>query len=159
MDTEHRYEVAVTWTGNQGTGTSAYRAYSRSYDIGSPVDGKPLIPGTSEPAYRGDAARWNPEELLVAALSGCHELWYLHLCAVNGVVVTAYEDRAEGWMPVDAKGKGGFRRVLLRPRVTITAGSNPDRARALHADAHEMCNVANSVNFAVEHEPEIVVEG
>jgi organic hydroperoxide reductase OsmC/OhrA len=155
---EHRYEVVNEWTGNQGTGTSAYRAYARTYDLRSPIDGKPAIPGTSDPAYRGDPRRWNPEELLVAALSGCHELWYLHLCAVNGIVVTAYEDRAEGWMPVDAKGVGGFRRVLLRPRVTIASG-DPDRARALHADAHRMCNVASSVNFTVDHEPEIVVEG
>lgn len=153
---EHHYAVTITWTGNLGTGTSAYRAYARAHEISSALEGKPTIPGTSDPAYRGDPSRWNPEELLVASLSACHKLWYLHVCAVNGIVVTAYEDHAEGWMPVDAKGQGAFRRVLLRPRVTIAPGGDADRARALHDDAHHMCNIANSVNFTVEHEPEII---
>jgi organic hydroperoxide reductase OsmC/OhrA len=93
--------------------------------------------------------------LLVASISACHKLWYLHVCAVNGVIVTAYEDRAEGWMPVDSKGLGTFRRVLLKPVVTIAPGSDVERARALHEDAHHMCNIAGSVNFPIEHEPEI----
>jgi len=154
---EHHYEVTVTWTGNTGTGTSAYRAYERAHEISSPVHGKPSIPGTATPAYRGDPVRWNPEELLVAALSACHKLWYLHVCAVNGIIVTDYVDSAEGWMPVDAKGVGGFRRVLLQPVVTIAPGSDAERARSLHDDAHRMCNVAASVNFPVDHEPEIRV--
>lgn len=154
---EHHYVVNVRWTGNLGTGTSAYRAYARSYEIESENPGKPPIPGSSDPAYRGDPARWNPEELLVAAISACHKLWYLHMCAVNSVIVTAYEDRAEGWMPVDAKGIGTFRRVLLKPIVTVAAGSDVERARALHEDAHRMCNIAGSVNFPIEHEPEIRV--
>lgn len=154
---EHHYAVAIRWTGNSGTGTSAYRAYERSYEISSGIPGKPPIPGTSEPAYRGDPARWNPEELLVASLSACHKLWYLHVCAVNGVIVTAYEDNAEGWMPVDAKGLGAFRRVLLKPVVTLAPGSDPERARSLHEDAHRMCNIAGSVNFTIDHEPEIRV--
>ena len=155
---EHHYAVTVTWTGNSGSGTSAYRAYERSHEISSPVPGKPPIPGTSDPAYRGDVARWNPEELLVASLSACHKLWYLHVCAVNHIVVTAYVDHAEGWMPVDAKGVGSFRRVLLRPVVTIAPGHDAERARELHNDAHRLCNVAGSVNFQVDHEPEIRVE-
>jgi organic hydroperoxide reductase OsmC/OhrA len=156
--TEHHYAVTVTWTGNTGSGTSAYRAYERRYDITSDTRGKPTIAGTAEPAYRGDPARWTPEELLVAAIAACHKLWYLHVCAVNKIVVTGYEDHAEGWMPVDAKGAGGFRLVRLRPRVTLAAGSDAERARALHGEAHRLCNIASSINFAVEHEPEIVVE-
>lgn len=155
MAQEHHYEVTIRWTGNLGTGTSAYRAYERAYEVSSGIPGKPPIPGTSEPAYRGDPTRWNPEELLVASISACHKLWYLHVCAVNGVIVTAYEDRAEGWMPVDSKGLGTFRRVLLKPVVTIAPGSDVERARALHEDAHHMCNIAGSVNFPIEHEPEI----
>ena len=152
---EHRYQVTVEWTGNTGTGTAGYRTYERRHEIGAPGAGKPGIPGSSDPAFRGDAARWNPEELLVASLSACHQLWYLHLCADAGVVVTAYVDRAEGTMVEEAGGAGQFTRVLLRPTVTVAAGADVARARALHADAHAMCYVARSMNFPVEHEPEI----
>jgi organic hydroperoxide reductase OsmC/OhrA len=154
-ENEHHYSVTVEWTGNAGTGTSAYRAYERAHEISGTLAEKPPIPGSADPAYRGDPARWNPEELLVASISTCHELWYLHVCAVNSVVVTEYVDHAEGWMPVDAKGVGSFRRVLLRPIVTITQGSDAGRARELHDDAHRMCNIASSVNFPIDHEPEI----
>ena len=152
---EHHYAVTVQWTGNTGTGTSAYRAYERGHEISAATEGKPPIPGSSDPAYRGDPMRWNPEELLVASLAACHKLWYLHICAVNHVIVTDYVDHAEGWMPVDANGIGSFRRVLLRPIVTIAPESDAERARALHHDAHRMCNIASSVNFPVDHEPEI----
>lgn len=151
---EHRYEVTIEWIGNKGTGTSNYRAYERSHDIRvDAVPQKPSIPGSSDPAFRGNPARWNPEELLVAALAACHKLWYLHLCATSGVVVTAYVDHAEGEMVEDADGGGRFRKVVLRPRVTIAAGSDVNRARDLHATAHEKCFIANSVNFPVEHAP------
>ncbi len=153
---EHRYASCVKWTGNTGTGTSAYRAYKRDHQI--ELEGKPAIPGSSDPQFRGDRARWNPEDLFVAALSACHQLWYLHLCADAGVVVTAYEDRAEGVMAEEASGSGRFTRVVLRPKVTITTGSNADLARSLHEKAHAMCFIANSVRCPVENEPEIVRE-
>lgn len=156
---EHHYAVAVEWTGNTGSGTAAYRSYERAHVISAPHDGKPAIPGSSDPAFRGDPARWNPEELLVAALSACHKLWYLHLCAVNGVVVTGYVDQASGVMIEDADGVGRFRRVVLRPVVTVTPASDAGRARALHDEAHRHCFIANSVHFPVEHEPEIRVAG
>jgi organic hydroperoxide reductase OsmC/OhrA len=152
---EHRYQVTVEWTGNTGTGTSTYRAYERRHDISASGSAKPDIPGSSDPAFRGDAARWNPEELLVASLSACHQLWYLHLCADAGVVVTAYVDRAEGTMIEEATGAGQFSRVVLRPVVTVSAGSDLARARALHHEAHAMCYIARSVSFPVEHEPEV----
>jgi organic hydroperoxide reductase OsmC/OhrA len=151
---EHRYAVAVEWTGNTGAGTAGYRAYERAHAISAPGAPKPVIPGSSDPAFRGDRARWNPEELLVAAISACHKLWYLHLCATAGVVVTDYVDSAEGWM-VEEDGVGRFRRVVLRPVVTLASGSDADRASALHDEAHRLCYIANSVNFPVEHEPEI----
>ena len=119
---EHRYSVSVTWRGNLGSGTSGYRDYSRNYEIGA--EGKPVIPGSADPVFRGDRARWNPEELLVASLSACHKLWYLHLAAEAGVVVTAYADRAEGVMEVGRDGVGRFKRVVLRPTITVTAGSD-----------------------------------
>jgi organic hydroperoxide reductase OsmC/OhrA len=152
---EHRYQVTVEWTGNTGTGTAGYRTYDRRHEIVAPGSPKPDIPGSSDPAFRGDAARWNPEELLLASLSACHQLWYLHLCADAGVVVTAYVDRAEGTMVEEATGAGQFSRVVLRPVVTLAAGTDVARARALHHDAHAMCYIARSVNFPVDHEPVI----
>lgn len=150
---EHRYAVTVEWTGDQGSGTSAYRAYKRDHELRAA--GKPTIPGSSEPAFRGDPARWNPEELLVGAISACHKLWYLHLCADAGVVVTAYLDRAEGVMVEAPDGSGRFARVVLRPEVTLAAGSDPGRAEALHAEVHAKCCVAASLNFPVACEPVI----
>ena len=122
----------------------------------SAVEGKPPLPGSSDPAFRGDPARWNPEELLVASLSTCHMLWYLHLCADAGVVVTDYVDRAEGIMIEPKAGVAKFERVILRPLVTLAPGADRERARALHEQAHKRCYIANSVNFAVEHAPEFV---
>jgi organic hydroperoxide reductase OsmC/OhrA len=144
--------VTVQWTGNTGTGTSGYRDYARAHEISA--EGKPTLPASSDPAFRGDRARWNPEELLLAALSSCHQLAYLHLCAVAGVVVTDYVDHAEGWMEETPDGAGQFTRVILRPKVTIAAG-DPAKAKALHHEAHAKCFIARSVNFPVENEPRI----
>jgi organic hydroperoxide reductase OsmC/OhrA len=153
MSKHHKYETTVRWTGNKGTGTSAYRAYSRDHEIRGP--GKPVIPASSDPAFHGDAARYNPEELLVASVSSCHMLWYLHLCAVNKVVVMEYEDHAEGTMEETVDGGGRFLGVTLKPRITITRESNLESAKKLHHDAHEKCFIANSVNFPVRCEPVI----
>ena len=150
----HEYGVTTTWTGNLGSGTSGYKHYSRDFALES--EGKPAIPGTADTVFHGTPGRWNPEEMLVAALSSCHKLSYLHLCAVNGIVVTAYVDHAEGFMRFDSTtGSGHFERVVLRPQVTIASGSE-ETARALHGRAHELCFIANSVNFAVTCEPVIV---
>jgi organic hydroperoxide reductase OsmC/OhrA len=150
----HRYQATVTWTGNVGPGTANYRGYERSHEIEA-VD-KVKILGSSDPAFRGDSTRWNPEHLLVASLSSCHMLWYLHLCAAAGIVVVGYVDHAEGMMAEDAAGSGHFTRVILRPAVTITAGSDLEKAKGLHHEAHAKCFIANSVNFAVNHEAAIV---
>jgi len=155
----HQYRVVVTWTGDRGEGTSSYGAYSRDHEISSPDGHKPTILASSDPAYRGDSARWNPEELLVASLAACHKLWYLHLCADAGVVVTAYADLADGWMAPDEDGVVRFTRVLLRPVVTIATSSDVELARSLHAEAHRRCYIANSVSFPVEHHPEIRTDG
>jgi organic hydroperoxide reductase OsmC/OhrA len=152
----HRYSVTVTWTGNRGTGTSDYRAYDRSHEIGAP--GKPVIPGSSDPAFRGDPARWNPEEMLVASVSTCHQLWYLHLASAAGIRVVAYEDRPEGLMAETPNGSGHFTGVTLHPLVTLAAGADAAKAKALHHDAHEMCFIANSVNFTIDCMPEIRFE-
>ena len=154
MSKLHEFQVTVDWTGNQGTGTSGYREYSREHVISGA--GKPALAGSSATAFRGDASRYNPEELLIAALSACHMLSYLHLCAVNEVVVTAYSDAAEGAMALDADGGGRFTSVTLKSRVTITAESNKETALRLHDQAERLCFIANSVNFPVHHVPEII---
>lgn len=150
----HQYAVRVVWTGNMGTGTATFRGYERAHEI--EVVGKQPISGSSDPAFRGDPSRWNPEELLVASLSACHKLWYLGLCANAGVVVTSYEDDAQGLMIEEASGAGQFVSVTLRPRVTISTGSDEAAAHALHHRAHEMCFIARSVNFPVMTEPTIL---
>lgn len=147
----HSYAVRVNWTGNQGTGTSGYRDYSRDHDVSA--DGPPAIAGSSDPAFRGDRARWNPELELVAALSQCHMLWYLHLCAVAGVTVLDYADQASGTMEESADGGGRFTEVTLRPRITVATADMVEPARHLHAEASAKCFIANSVNFPVRHEP------
>ncbi len=150
---DHAYTVTITWTGDKGSGTSAYRAYARQHEI--TALGKPAISASSDPAFRGDPARYNPEELLVASLSACHMLWYLHLCSVNGVVVTAYEDCADGFMHEQPGGEGKFTEVVLQPEIVLAPGSDVERAHALHEEANAKCFIANSVNFPVRHEPVI----
>lgn len=146
-DKQHEYSVTVRWTGDQGTGTSGYRAYKRDHEISA--SGKPVIPGSSDPAFRGDPTRYNPEEMLVASLSTCHMLWYLHLCADAGIVVTGYVDEPHGLMAETEDGGGRFTEVVLRPRVRLAAGADPEVAQRLHERAHHLCFIANSVNFPV----------
>ena len=157
MAKQHHYDVTVTWTGNQGTGTSNYRAYARDHDIAAA--GKPPIAGSSDPAFRGDKTRYNPEDMLLASLSSCHMLWYLHLCAVGGIVVTHYVDRAAGTMEASADGGGRFTQVTLRPEIALAPGADLAKARAFHDEAHHKCYIANSVNFPVTCEPNFVVAG
>jgi organic hydroperoxide reductase OsmC/OhrA len=148
---KHHYRTTTRWTGNLGTGTSAYAAYSRSHELSGP--GKSAtIAGSSDAVFRGDAARYNPEELLVSALSGCHMLWVLHLCADAGIVITEYSDDAEGEMVEHEDGSGEFTRVVLRPRMKITDGGRAEEAAAIHDRAHRVCCLAQSMNFPVEHE-------
>jgi len=155
MSHEHHYSTSLKWTGNLGTGTSDYKAYSRNHDVSAP-DKYAVISGSSDPHFRGDATRYNPEELLVCALSQCHMLAYLHLCAVNKIVVIDYEDAASGTMVTERDGSGKFTDVLLRPVVTVTPESDAKLAAELHHEAHRLCFIANSVSFPVRHEPKIV---
>jgi organic hydroperoxide reductase OsmC/OhrA len=148
---EHSYATTVEWTGNSGSGTSGYRTYQRAHTI--VAEGKPVIPGSSDPSFRGDPARYNPEDLLVGSVSACHMLWYLHLCSAAGIVVTGYVDHAEGTMVEDAGGGGRFVGVTLRPEVTLAPGSDEAAALRTHHEAHKKCFIANSVNFPIAVEP------
>jgi organic hydroperoxide reductase OsmC/OhrA len=147
----HQYPIHMKWTGNTGTGTREYRGYERAHEYSVP--GKPVIPGSSDPAFRGDKTRYNPEELLVMSVSSCHMLWFLHLAATAGVVVTAYEDAAAGTMVETTDGGGHFTEVVLRPRVTCEEGTDRSKLAGLHERAHHLCFIANSLNFPVRCEP------
>ncbi len=151
MSKQHHYKLAVKWTGNKGTGTSNYTAYERSHSI--EVDNKIEILGSVDPAFRGDKTKHNPEELLVAAVSSCHMLWYLHLCAEAGVIVIGYIDNATGIMIETENGSGKFTAITLHPIVTISNGAMTEKATALHHKANELCYIANSLNFPVYHQP------
>ena len=152
---EHRYRLHTTWTGNRGTGTTGYRDYDRSATIEIP--GKPTMHSSSDKPFRGDPSKWNPEDLLLAALSQCHLLSYLHACVTEGVVVVDYRDEASGLMIEDGHGGGRFTQVVLRPHVTIADASMRDAAIRAHEQAHAWCFIANSVNFPVLHEPTVSV--
>ena len=151
MEKQHHYRPVVTWTGNTGAGTTDYRAYERSHVISAPA--KPDIAGSSDKNFRGDASRWNPEEMLDASASTCHMLWYLHLCAVNGVVVLDYRDQPDGLMVEQADGSGAFVRIVLKPHVRLSAESNQKVAHDLHHEAHKMCFVASSLKCEIATEP------
>ncbi|QVQ50202.1 OsmC family protein [Spiractinospora alimapuensis] len=152
---EHRYAVEVVWTGNRGEGTTGYRAFDRNHEIR--VEGKPTLTGSADPAFRGDPTHWNPEDLLVSSLSECHMLWFLHLAAVNGVVVTDYRDTATGTMAVSRDGDGQFTEVTLHPRVTVRDADMVTKVEKLHTEANAKCFIARSVNFPVHHAPETLV--
>lgn len=152
---EHHYALTSTWTGNQGTGTTGYRDYTR--DVTISVDGKPELLASADRPFRGDPARWNPEDLLLAALSECHLLSYLHACVTAGVVVTSYQDEATGIMREDGRGGGAFSEVVLRPQVTVADAGMVAAAELAHEQAHEWCFIANSVNFPVRHRATVTV--
>lgn len=156
MKGKHTYALTVKWTGNKGQGTNGYRNYERSHTI--LVENKVDISGSSDPAFRGDPTKHNPEELFVAALSVCHMLTYLHLCADNGVVVTDYIDQATGTMQETADGGGHFTEVTLHPVVTVADSSMSVKANELHHKANALCFIANSCNFPVHHQPLCKIE-
>jgi organic hydroperoxide reductase OsmC/OhrA len=150
----HRYRMQNRWTGNLGTGTSAYTAYSRNFELIAGGKAAPIA-GSSDPLFRGDTARYNPEDLLVGALSSCHMLWVLHLCADAGITIVEYADEAEGEMVEHADGSGEFTRVRLRPRMKITDLARAAEAERMHERAHSVCALARSMNFPVELEVEV----
>ncbi|EJL74219.1 OsmC family protein [Chryseobacterium populi] len=151
----HHYKITVQWTGNKGAGTSGYREYERSHTISA--ENKAVIEGSSDPAFRGDKTRHNPEDLFLSSVSSCHMLWYLHFCSEAGIIVTDYTDTATGIMTETATGSGRFTEVTMNPVVTVTDESMVEKAQQLHTKANEYCFIANSVNFPVKHIPVVLV--
>jgi organic hydroperoxide reductase OsmC/OhrA len=149
MAKEHLYKTNIEWTGNRGEGTSHYKGYDRSHNIS--IANKPVIEASSDPSFMGDATKYNPEELLLAALSSCHMLWFLHVCSDHGIVVVDYKDEATGIMLETASG-GHFTEVVLHPDVTVSDKAHIKKANELHYEANKKCFIANSCNFPVKHE-------
>lgn len=149
----HHYKTKTTWTGNTGESTKNYRSYQRNYTIS--VDGKADILGSSDPSFLGDSQLHNPEDLLLASVSSCHLLWYLHLCSVNKILVVDYQDFAEGTMIEEENGSGKFTEITLKPRIVVKEKEMIEKAMKLHQEANERCFIANSLNFKIKHEPEI----
>lgn len=156
MKRKHRYNLTTTWTGDNGSGTSSYHAYDRSYTISIP--GKPDISGSSDPAFHGDGSKYNPEEMFLASVSSCHALWYLHLCAAAGITVVSYADAATGVMQEREDGSGCFTEITLHPHVVITDKSAIKTATELHGQANQFCFIANSCNFPIHHQPVITTD-
>ncbi len=152
MAINHEFPARVIWTGNQGTGTSAYKAYERTWDLA--LEGKPVVHCSNDPMLGGDPSKYNPEDMLIAALASCHMLWYLHLCSNAGIVVTAYEDNPVGVGESEPSGKGKFVEAILRPKIIISEGDE-DKALAIHDEIDNYCFIARSVNFPVRYEVEI----
>jgi len=151
---KHNYLIKLEWTGNKGSGTFDYRSYSRNHKV--IIEGKPSeLLGSSDPNFRGDATRYNPEELFLSSISACHMLWYLHLCSDNGIIVHEYIDKAEGVMEEQENGSGHFKKVTLKPHVIVTESDMIDQAISLHSTACKMCFIANSLNFEVGHQPQV----
>ncbi|MCW3161438.1 OsmC family protein [Chryseobacterium oryctis] len=156
MSKIHHYKTTIKWTGNKGTGTNNYRNYERSHTVS--IENKPTIECSSDPAFRGDKSKYNPEEMLLSSLSSCHMLWYLHFCSESGVIVTEYIDNATGTMIETPNGSGHFSEVILNPTITVLEESMIEKAKELHHKANEFCFIANSVNFPVKHSPIVLVK-
>lgn len=152
----HNYQATIEWTGNKGTGTDNYKNYERDHTI--TIDYKPAILGSSDPAFRGDKTKHNPEDMLISSLSSCHMLWYLHFCSVNNIIVVAYTDHVTGVMIEEVDGKGKFTEVTLHPTVVVANKDMVEKAKELHHKANEYCFIANSINFPVKHTPTILVQ-
>jgi len=147
---QHSYKTHLHWTGNTGNGTATYRGYERSHIISA--EGKPTIEGSSDPAFRGDKTKYNPEEMFLSSLSSCHMLWFLHFCSEASVIVLEYSDTATATMMESDDGNGKFAEVILHPKVVVKEEWMIEKISLLHHKAHKFCFIANSVNFPVTHE-------
>ncbi len=152
--TRHEYKLRLLWQGERGT--TDYASYNRGYRL--IVDGKQELAGSADPAFRGDAGKHNPEELFLGALSACHMLTYLALCARRRLVVTAYRDEPSGTLTLEPGGGGRFTSITLRPRVTVFRAQDNAEAIALHERAHVACFIASSCAAPITVVPTIDAE-
>jgi organic hydroperoxide reductase OsmC/OhrA len=149
------FTARIEWTGNQGSGTSGYRDYSRNWTV--QTDGKPIIECSNDPMLGGDPRLHNPEDMLLSALSACHMLWYLHKASDAGITVQAYHDTPVGKGETSPNGAGRFLSATLYPRVTLNAGTDISKASAIHGQIHEVCFIARSVNFPITIKPKFAL--
>src|SRR5690625_6535368 len=139
MGSLQTYSVIVDWHGAGDRGTESYTSYGRDHVVR--IEGKPPLPGSSDLAFRGDADRYSPEDLFVAALAQCHMLWFLHKAAMAGVAVTGYTDRATGTMRVAVAGAGQVTEVVLHPKGEAAepgaeaGGADPHQQATDHCSA------------------------
>lgn len=153
MSKNHLFFSSIVWTGNLGSGTDTYTTYSRSHTVSSVS--KESIHCSSDPMFRGDASKYNPEELFLSSISSCHMLWYLHLCADAKIVVVEYKDDCEGILKLDEHSLGKFEHITLRPTIIISEVAKIEKAKELHQLAHKFCFIAQSLNVHVSIEPTI----
>ena len=151
---EVHYHTTLKWSGDAHGSTKSVEGYSREFR--AEFEGKPSLRGSADPAFHGDPALYNPEDLLLSALSACHMLSYLAVCAHAGIAVLSYEDPAVATL-ARRDGRVRFVNVLLRPKVVLEPGGNIEKARALHERAHDICIIANSVNFPVRYEASVAL--
>nr|WP_299389310.1 OsmC family protein [Allomuricauda sp.] len=151
---EHQYQIDLKWIGNEGEGTKDYRSYNRNFEISAPLK-EHIIEGSSDPNFRGDSSRYNPEDTFVSSLASCHMLWFLHLCSTHKIAVLEYQDKATGIMVENKDGSGHFKEVTLHPDILVASPVDPELIDTLHAKANTMCFIANSCNFPIHHQPTV----
>lgn len=139
----------MSWDGASRHGLEFRDRTKRRHTISHPE--KPDIDGSAAPAFHGETTRWNPEELLLAALSQCHMLTFFYLAHEEGLEVVDYEDTPEATLRTHADGSGEMTEAILKPRVTVRGGWEGS-LDDMHHRAHELCFIARSVNFPVTHE-------
>ena len=146
----HDYAALISWTGDRGQGTRTYRGYDRTWRIATA--GKLPIDCSNDPLLGGDPSKPNPEDLVLASLSACHMLWYLHFASEAGIVVRGYQDAPIGVGETGPRGEGRFVRATLRPTITVEPGADLAKADSLHHKVHDYCFIARSVNFPIEYQ-------
>ncbi len=154
---KHDYTARVVWTGNRGDGTASYKGYDRTWNVETP--GKPVIHCSNDPLMGGDPTLHNPEDMLIAALSACHMLWYLHLASNAGITVLAYRDDPLAVGETDTTGASRFLRATLRPEITVPVGTDLAVADTVHHEIGKVCFIARSVNFPVDYAPSYFFNG
>lgn len=149
-DQVHRFVARCAWRGSTGAG---YRAYSRAHR-GKCLPARLTLPLSADPAFRGDPARLNPEQLLVLAASSCQLLSFLAEAARARLDVVSYDDEAEGFMPEGARPQRLIE-IWLRPRITVFGDEEVGEVQALVERAHSLCYVANSLHTEIHVEAEV----